>query len=301
MWQEYSRHVYARLGPANASSLRFQAHERGIASERAWDPAMLCMSQAVDELENVGWLPNQVRMWMASQWTIRHGNGWRDGEDMFFSRLLDGSRAANRLGWQWTVGAGTGKPYGFSRWQVEKRAPGLCHKCSLKKQCPIQQWPEEEQLPALEADPRLRRDDNSALTAGPSSVMLRGQARAVWITAESLGDADPALSANPELPVIFVFDEALLRRIAVHSPRLVFLAQALADLGQRRDVRIVRGQPEAVLSEPVATTFAPVPGWRRISRRVDIAEVHPWPWLVRPSHGPVTSFTAWSKSVGLRT
>jgi hypothetical protein len=39
---------------------------------------------------------------------------------------LDGSRAANLLGWQWTVGAGTGKPCGFARWQVEKRAPQLC-------------------------------------------------------------------------------------------------------------------------------------------------------------------------------
>ena len=57
----------------------------------------------------------------------------RDGEDVFFRHLLDGSRAANRIGWQWTVGALTGKPYGFSRWQVEKRAPGLCDTCSFAR------------------------------------------------------------------------------------------------------------------------------------------------------------------------
>ena len=59
-----------------------------------------------------------------------------------YAHLLDGSRAANRLGWQWTVGTGTGKPYGFSRWQVQKRAPQLCRDCALASACPIQQWPD---------------------------------------------------------------------------------------------------------------------------------------------------------------
>ena len=54
-----------------------------------------------------------------------------------YRELIDGSRAANLLGWQWTVGAGTGKPYGFARWQVEKRAPGLCKGCALVNLIPI--------------------------------------------------------------------------------------------------------------------------------------------------------------------
>ena len=97
---------------------------------------MACTSWVRDELEGNGWLVNQTRMWWASHWTVRHGRDWRDGEDDFFRHLLDGSRAANRLGWQWTVGAGTGKPYGFSRWQVEKRAPQLCRSCPLQRRLP---------------------------------------------------------------------------------------------------------------------------------------------------------------------
>jgi deoxyribodipyrimidine photo-lyase len=50
----------------------------------------------------------------------------------------------------------------------------------------------------------------------------------------------------------------------------------------------------------VAATFAPVPGWHRITQRVPLAEIHPWPWLRRPHGGSVTSFTAWSKSRGNR-
>ena len=88
------------------------------------------MRFVTDELHRDGWLVNQTRMWLASQWAVRAGADWRAGEDAMFTHLLDGSRAANRLGWQWTVGTGSGKPYGFSRWQVEKRAPaavpGLC-------------------------------------------------------------------------------------------------------------------------------------------------------------------------------
>jgi deoxyribodipyrimidine photo-lyase len=102
---------------------------------------MACVDLVVSELENDGWLVNQTRMWLASQWVNRAGADWRDGEDRFFRHLLDGSRAANRLGWLWTSGGGTGKPYGFSRWQVEKRAKGVCDGCELNSRCPIQEWP----------------------------------------------------------------------------------------------------------------------------------------------------------------
>ena len=66
----------------------------------------------VGELERDGWLVNQTRMWLAGHWTVREGLRWTDGEDHFFRHLLDGSRAANRLGWQWVTGAGSSKPYG---------------------------------------------------------------------------------------------------------------------------------------------------------------------------------------------
>ncbi len=102
------------------------------------------MDLVVDELHENGWLVNQTRMWAASQWTVRVGATWRDGEDEMFAHLLDGSRAANRLGWQWTVGTGSGKPYGFSRWQVKKRSPKLCGECSLNSDCPIQDWPSDD-------------------------------------------------------------------------------------------------------------------------------------------------------------
>ena len=297
LWQEYARHLYARLGEATQRSLRYAVDERGAPYD--WPEGMACIDLAADELRRTGWLTNQTRMWLASQWSVRDGGGWRDGEDAFFRHLLDGSRAANRVGWQWTVGALTGKPYGFSRWQVEKRAPGLCGSCSLARNCPIQEWPPEDPPEQRSyPDPRVRRDPDLATTSGAAAMAAASGAspEMVWLTAESLGDDDPALLAHPDLPVTFVWDVPLLQSLRLSAKRLIFLAQCLADLAERRELIVRVGSPAQELAGiPLAATFAPVPGWHRISAELGLARVQPWPWLVPPHDGPVTSFTAWRR------
>ncbi|MEL6984093.1 MAG: deoxyribodipyrimidine photolyase, partial [Actinomycetota bacterium] len=47
----------------------------------------------------------------------------------------------------------------------------------------------------------------------------------------------------------------------------------------------------------LATTFAPVPGWRRRAARLEIVETHPWPWLRRPGDGPIGSHGAWRRKI----
>ncbi len=282
-----SRCVSSRHGPRRRSTLRGTA---GLA----------CIDLAVTELQRDGWLPNQTRMWLASHWTVRAGWDWRDGEDLFFTHLLDGSRAANRLGWQWTVGAGTGRPYGFSRWQVRKRAPGLCRGCSLAQRCPIEAWPDGDPGPAVQRHPDLRRDTDPERTAGPAQPWTSATPEAVWLTAESLGEADPASRAHPDLPAVFVFDEPLLARLRLSGKRLVFLAETLAEIEQQRPLEVYLGDPRIVLrGRAVAVTFAPVPGFAHRAGIVQPAQVHPFDWLVRPGSGPVASYTAWRK--GLRS
>ena len=320
LWQEYARHLYARLGGATRRGLRREltgtpwreagsvthparggareAHAGGGAGEGSvWDPSMACLDVTTEELTTDGYLVNQTRMWLASHWTVREGVDWRAGEDVFFRHLLDGSRAANRAGWQWTVGTGSGKPYGFSRWQVEKRAPGLCGTCPLADDCPIEDRPEDPPLTAAEEHPKLRRDDEPAATAGPSSPHTEDDAEVVWLTAESLGDDDPALAAHPELPAVFVFDAPLLAQLRLSGKRLVFLTECLADLAERRALTVHLGDPIEVLAgRRLAATAAPVPGWRRRAGHLDVVATHPWPWLVRPHGGSVASFSAWRRA-----
>lgn len=297
-WQEYARHLYARLGTRTRSALRAEPARATRRWDDPWPREMACVDLALTELETDGWLVNQTRMWLASQWTVRAGADWTAGEDEMFAQLVDGSRAANRLGWQWTTGAGNGKPYGFSQWQVRKRAPGLCEGCALRADCPIGAWPADVEPRWLPRDERLRSDPDPAATAGPRDPERISEAEAVWITAESLGTDDPALAAHPDLPVHFVFDEPLLARLRLAGPRLVFLAETLAELGNERELRVHRGAPAEVLAgTALAVTAAPVPGFRRLSAVLDLAERHPWPWLMQPGAGPVQSYSAWRRGV----
>jgi deoxyribodipyrimidine photo-lyase len=301
-WQEYARHVYARVGTALGDDLRAHPPRPPSSGENAgwedpWPRDMACMDATLGELYGDGWLVNQTRMWLASQWTVRAGARWRDGEDAFFTHLVDGPRAANRLGWQWTVGSGTGKAYGFSRYQVEKRAPKLCAGCALSAGCPVQDWPPSQQTSRLEPPSLLRSDPDPSATGGPTSVPSDGAVEAVWLTAESLGDDDPVLAAHPHLPAVFCFDEPLLRRLMLSGKRLIFLVETLADLASRRPVELYRGPVvDELAGRRLAVTFAPVPGFGRRSAALDPV-LHPWPWLFRPRSGRIQSFTAWRKGM----
>ncbi len=46
-----------------------------------------------------------------------------------------------------------------------------------------------------------------------------------------MGDDDPALKANPELPVIFIFNNVLLNKIQISTKRINFLLDTLKRIG----------------------------------------------------------------------
>jgi len=289
LWQEYARHLYARIGPKLFENLRFD-QVREVTGD-GWDPGLACVDFVVSELEQDGWLVNQTRMWLASHWTIRNQMGWLHGQERMYRELIDGSRAANLLGWQWTVGTGTGKPYGFARWQVEKRAPGLCTKCPLQKSCPIEQFPQEQELDATEVDSLLLTDPAPELTSGPLLPIKNQNPNFVLLTIDSMGDSDPAMAAHPDLPVVFVFNETALKKLQLSSKRIYFYLETLQDLAQRRDLNVYLGDPIQFAKEnSVAVTHAPVPSFRKFQ---NLAEVHPFPWLKTPHAYSVRSFSAW--------
>ncbi|MDH6237080.1 FAD-binding domain-containing protein [Cryobacterium sp. CG_9.6] len=278
-------------------NLRFDVPWSGDFTPSAWPRDMACVDGAVSDLETHGWLVNQTRLWLASQYTVRSGAGWMAAQEYFHRHLLDGSRAANLLGWQWTVGAGTGKQYGFARWQVEKRAPKLCGTCVLKNRCPIEEFPADTVLQPVAAPPtRLAGDDDLATTRGPRVPIARSAPESVLLTVESLGDDDPALRAHPDLPVVFIFDEPALTKLQLSSKRLVFFVETLQDLARRRDVIVHLGDPRLIAPQlAAAMTWAPVPSFAKYAEHA--VELHPWPWLVEPHAGSMTSFTAWNRAI----
>ncbi len=306
LWQEFARHWYARLGERTREGLvrELAVSDRpSLVDSSALDRSMACLDLVVGELEDEGWMVNQSRLWFASHWSVRSGRSWQEGEDFLFRHLLDGSRAANRLGWQWAVGVGSSQAYNFTRWQVEERAAGLCASCDLVHACPVENWPNEPEYRGTEQPIELRVSSRNGNLTGPSRPVVTGQPDVVWLTAESLGVTDPASAAYPDLPLVFVFDEPLLRNLKLSSKRLVFLVETLAELALSRSLEVYRGAPVDVLNgRSLAVTFAPVPGFTRKARRLAPVSLHPWPWLRHPSDQSLVSFSAWlggAERVGL--
>jgi len=294
LWQEYARHLYARMGRKLFSNLRF--HQTWDREGDGWPEGMACVDGTAEELERDGWLVNQTRMWLASHWTVRNNAGWLHGQERMYRELLDGSRAANLLGWQWTTGSGSGKPYGFARWQVEKRAPQYCRSCPLNKNCPIQEFPAEVELASVENGPLLNFDPNVETTMGPRDVVINRKPTSVLLTIDSLGDSDPALAAHPELPVVVVFNAPALAKLQLSAKRIYFYLETLQDLAQRRDLRVFIGDPVQYAAESdVAVTHAPVPSFAKFH---NLAEIHPYPWLRTPHAHSVRSFSSWRNKLG---
>jgi deoxyribodipyrimidine photo-lyase len=289
MWQEYARHLYARIGARLFENLRFE--QIWDKPGNGWPAGMACVDSAVNELHEDGWLVNQTRMWLASQWTVRNEFGWLLGQEQMYKHLIDGSRAANLLGWQWTVGTGTGKPYGFARWQVQKRASELCMGCALKKNCPIEDFPEEISLGQAPLEPLLLADPDINATTGPMVTKTTRAPEVVLLTIDSLGDSDPALATHPELPVVFVFNEAALTKLQLSSKRIYFYLETLQDLAKRRNLTVYLGDPyQFARDNSAAVTYAPVPSFAKFE---NIAELHPYQWLRTPHAKSVRSFSAW--------
>ena len=315
LWQEYARHWYSRLGPtskvgtsrelsssATRSSMAQHSPAHQAVSreqlEAATNPGMACLDMSREELEEDGWIVGRSRSWLAS-YLAANGYPWRTGEDYFFRHLLDGSRGANRLGWQTAAGLTGSKPFLFNRWQVEKWAAGLCASCDLVRECPVESPVSMTDYVDVAIPIEARVGADLLRSAGPPTVERVGQPDAVWLTAESLGSTDPALFRNAALPVVFVFDQPLLARLRISPKRLVFLVETLAELGRARDLTIWFGDPRRILTNyQVAVTYAPVPGFGRRLAKIGAAELHPWPWLIEPTTGDVTTYRDWRRSVG---
>jgi deoxyribodipyrimidine photo-lyase len=116
-----------------------------------------------------------------------------------------------------------------------------------------------------------------------------------------MGDADPALAAPPKLPAAFVFDAPLLARLNLSGKRLVFLAETLANLAQRREVLVHRRDPVAVLRGHPGGGHVDVRAELEAqATELDLAQVHRWPWLARPHGGSMRSCSAWAAKAKVR-
>jgi deoxyribodipyrimidine photo-lyase len=166
----------------------------------------------------------------------------------------------------------------------------------LNKACPIQQFPDEQSLERAPKLDLLDSDPNLRATSGPNWIVETAKPREVLLTIDSLGDADPALAHNPDLPAVFVFNRPALAKLQLSSKRIHFYLETLADLSKRRELKVLLGDTYAYANENrVAVTYAPVPSFSKFR---DVAQLHPFPWLRQPHAQSVRSFSSWRQRLG---
>jgi len=298
LWQEFSRHLYAIIGKNSRQFLNYKI-EKPNANPDSYKN-MNCISAIEEELEKTGYMVNQTRMWFASHNSLRVGNDWNKYENYMFQHLVDGSRFANRLGWHWVMGSQTGKPYGFSKFQVQKRAPQLCNSCELKYNCPIQEWPQTNISKKIDNNFKIEEQK----VFGPREIKENSNTPPsfVWITGESLGDNDPAMNHYHELPVIFIFDEKLLSNLQLSTKRINFLIDCLKELEGKRELKVYLTNPEEYLqNKKFVSTFAPVPKYKKITKQNVPSVEFPALRLAEPINFYPTSFSSWRKKIKLST
>tara|TARA_B100000902_G_scaffold386073_1_gene428237 strand:+ start:471 stop:1664 length:1194 start_codon:yes stop_codon:yes gene_type:complete len=294
LWQEFSRHLYAVMGKKTANNLNFKMENT---NEVINTDKMNCINTIEEELTTTGYMVNQTRMWYSSHKAFRSDKEWNHHENFMFKHLVDGSRFANRLGWQWVMGNQTGKLYGFAQSQVKNRAKSLCEECSLQFKCPIVTWPDGNKFEAVEQviDFGIREK------FGPQDIMSTGiEPEVVWLTGESLGDDDPAMKSNPNLPVLFIFDSVLLNHLQLSTKRINFLIDTLKELSNKKNVIVHIDDPKHILKEvKYASTYACVPKYKEITKINQPVAEFPTQRLAEPIDFYPRSYTSWKKKIKL--
>ena len=131
---------------------------------------------AMRQLKEIGWMHNRARMIVASYLVKDLLIDWRWGEKYFMEQLIDGDKAANNGGWQWTAGTGTdAAPYFRIFNPVLQSAKFDPHGEYIRKWLPelrnvaardiYAPWEKRLKIKGYPAHPIVERDKERTLTA----------------------------------------------------------------------------------------------------------------------------------------
>jgi deoxyribodipyrimidine photo-lyase len=114
IWREFFNHLMdsysskeERYANKDGSVVQWRESDAEL---RTWQLGMTgypLIDAAMRQLKQTGWMPNRVRMVVASFLVKDLFLWWHHGENWFMQHLLDGDPAANHGNWQWAAGIGT--------------------------------------------------------------------------------------------------------------------------------------------------------------------------------------------------
>ncbi|MHA0042294.1 FAD-binding domain-containing protein [Deinococcus sp. PEB2-63] len=284
-WHDYFTRVYAQVGELVWQN--FQPYQTGWPqSAYSYDfpediaqgtSGLACIDAWSRELRETGYLHNHSRMWLASYVVHHRRVWWQGGASWFLTHLLDGDPANNNLNWQWVASTWRAYPYLWNRGNLQKYAgQRYCAECPLASGgCPFDAtyaalserlFREKKAAPGGEGhlDPaRLQAvpwEPTPAPEAVPDAV--------VWVHGDRLSPTHEALTAYPDRPAVFVWDDDLLRQWQVSAKRQTFIHECAREL----PVHVLRGDVAGQVaafarahgSHTVATTPSPSPRFTAI-------------------------------------
>ena len=99
---------------------------------------------------------------------------------------------------------------------------------------------------------------------------------------------------------MFIFDIKLLKSLDLSTKRIIFLLDTLKEINEKRELKVYLDDPLDVLSGiNYASTFAPVPKYKRITQQIKPSMEFPANRLVDPINFYPRSFSAWRKKTKL--
>ncbi|MCL1472107.1 FAD-binding domain-containing protein [Argonema antarcticum] len=143
-WRDYWQRLYAQLGDDIWKDQ--ESYKTGYSLKEYSDTlpddiasattGLVCIDNFSRDLQEIGYLHNHARMWMAAYVVHWRRIRWQTGAKWFLQHLLDGDPASNNLSWQWISSTFSHKPYFFNRENLERYTEGVyCRQCPLYGHC----------------------------------------------------------------------------------------------------------------------------------------------------------------------
>ncbi len=143
-WRDYWQRLYAKLGNSiwedreeYKTGYKVGEYTLELAEDiRQGTTGLFCIDSFSQQLREMGYLHNHMRMWMAAYIVHWRHIRWQAGAKWFLEHLLDGDPASNNLSWQWVASTFSQKPYFFNRENLERYSEGVyCRQCPLYGKC----------------------------------------------------------------------------------------------------------------------------------------------------------------------
>lgn len=242
-WRDYWQRVYRVIGDGiwdDLESYKTGYHANVYADKLPDDIRQAttdspCINSMINELYEIGYLHNRLRMYLAAYVVHWRRVKWQVGASWFLEHLLDGDPASNNLSWQWVASTFGSKPYIFNQSNMDKYLEKW-RDCGRKdpqftgsyEQIGARLFPNGQGSSGKPSDhkDKLKRVTFASADAAPTEAFKNP---IVWVHGDNLNPHNPALVQYNDAPAIWIWDEALLDQYNIALKRILFMYESIIE------------------------------------------------------------------------